>query len=101
MSEFTPVLDVGDAAMIVKTLYCLADLIEQPPYSPAYLSDNHLKVLTSPPGHAIYRDRPQFAAMMRYRAGLIEDQLTDDAPRTDGPYAFHTEHPPRNEFIPE
>jgi hypothetical protein len=54
----------------------------------------HMNALTSPPGLTISRDRVASAANLRARARMIEVQLGEDAPTTDGPYALHTEHPP-------
>ena|SRR5260221_1162294 len=92
MADFK--LDNGAAAIIATTLYCLADMVEQPPGSLFYLTDVHMNGLTSPPGLAISRDRAASAANLRARARMIEVQLGDDATTTDGPYALHTEHPP-------
>lgn len=61
-------LDNIEAAEIVETLVTLADLIEQPEGHPAYLTDDHLNSLTSPPAHMIHPDRPRMAANIRAAA---------------------------------
>ena len=81
-------LDNNEAARIVETMIALADLIEQPPGSPAYLDDHHLVSLTSPPAHVIYKDRPHMAANIRAAALAVYRQMPDDSPDRSGPYAF-------------
>ena len=77
-----------EAAKIVETMISLADLIEQPPGSPAYLDDHHLANLTSPPAKVIYKDRPQMATNIRAAALAVYRQMPDDSPDMSGPYAF-------------
>jgi hypothetical protein len=96
MSESSYVLDGRDAALVVQTLYCVADMIEQPAGSRAHLSEDHLRVMTSPPSAVgFYSQRGRSANRLRRAARLIEQQLPDDAPSTEAaPYPYHAEHPP-------
>lgn len=81
-------LDNYDAPRLVETLVAVADLVEQPPGSPVYLSDGQVRCLTCPPAHAITLDRPAFAANLRASAAVLAKQLPDDAPDVSGPYAY-------------
>lgn len=96
MSESTYNIDGWDAAKIVQTLYCVADMIEQPPESAVHLTENHLRVMTSPPSlTGFYTERAKSANSLRRCARLLEEQLPDDAPDTEAPhYPLHKTHPP-------
>lgn len=83
-----------DAARAVTTLYALADQVGAPPGHPARLTGDQVRSLTSPPAHAISRDRAAFASNLRRTARAAGQQLPGDAPDTSGPYALHTGHPP-------
>jgi len=87
-------IDHPDAERIVTTLYCIADMMLAPTGHPAHLTDNQMQAITSPPGLVISRDRVASANNLRRTARRIEEQMPDDAPVTDGPYALHREHPP-------
>lgn len=76
------------SARIVETLISVADLIEAPPGHPAYLTDDHLMSLTSPPAQMVYRDRPRMAAKIRAAALTAYRQMSDVSGDMSGPYAF-------------
>lgn len=77
----------NEAARIVESMIALADLIEQPPGHPAYLTDDRLMSLTSPPAQMIYTDRPRMAANIRAAALSVYKQMPDDSGDMSGPYA--------------
>jgi hypothetical protein len=81
-------LDNHDAARLIETAIAVADLVEQEPGSPGYLSDGQVNCLTCPPGLAIARDRAAFAKNLRDSAAALGRQLGDDAPDVSGPYAY-------------
>jgi len=69
-------------------MVALADLVEQPPGSDGNLSDGQVRCVTSPPGHAITRDRAAFAQNLRASAAAVARQLPGDAAKVSGPYAY-------------
>jgi hypothetical protein len=76
-----------DAARIVETLFAIADLVEQPPDAPGYLSQGQVYSLTCPPGLAFTNDRNAFAENLRASAAVVAKQMPDDAADVSGPYA--------------